>query len=363
MTEPAGIEHFTQWRSLRFGDREITEGIVVGGNATPSPELEQFLEEWDGTYYVEPMSSGRRYVLLRETKPRAERWWLHIALLIITAVTTSLAGAIMLGLTDGWTMRPSLAVIATGGQFALPLLAILLAHESGHYVTARRYRVDVSPPFFIPFAPQLNIIGTLGAFIRLRSPVFDRRTLFDIGVAGPLAGLVEAIPLLAAGLHLSTVAPLVSPEVAAHQFIALGGDRVYMGDSLLLWGLRHLFAPAGSVLQLHALAVAGWVGLVVTMLNMLPLSQLDGGHVVFAMFGKRQTLVATLFWLTLLPLGRLWPGWWMWAVIALLLGRGRLSHPRIVTAERPLSPGRQRLGYVALVLFVLTFTPAPLLIR
>lgn len=363
MTDPAGIEHFTQWRSLRLGDREITEGVVAGAERAPTPELEQFLEEWDGAYYVEPMAFGRRYVLLRETEPKAERWWLHIALLIITAVTTSLAGAIMLGLTDGWTTRPSLAVLATGGQFALPLLAILLAHESGHYVTARRYRVDVSPPFFIPFAPQLNIIGTMGAFIRLRSPVFDRRTLFDIGVAGPLAGLAVAVPLLAAGLHLSVVAAAVAPETAAHQFLALGGDRVFMGDSLLLLGLRYLFAPAGSVLHLHALAVAGWVGLVVTMLNMLPLSQLDGGHVVFAMFGKRQTLVATLFWLSLLPLGRLWPGWWMWAVVALVLGRGRLSHPRIVTAERPLSPWRQRLGYLALLLFALTFTPVPLIIR
>jgi len=359
MTDPAASRFFSRWRSLRFGDREITEGVTAGAD----PELDRYLETWDGTHYVEEMPEGRRYVLVREDRARSERWWLHAVLLIVTLATTSLAGAILLGLTDGLSAWPTVKMLTAGFQFSAPLLASLLAHESGHYVTARRYRIDVSPPYFIPFAPQLNILGTLGAFIRVRSPVFDRRMLFDIGVAGPLAGIAVAIPLLAAGLRLSHRVAGLHPALAAHQFVSLGGGvRAFLGDSILLVTLRHLVAP-GGVLELHPLALAGWVGLLVTMLNLLPLSQLDGGHIVFAMFGRAQRWVALAFWLALLPLGRLWAGWWLWAALSLVLGRGRLTHPRIIAPERELSPSRRRVGYLGLLLFAVTFAPVPIVVH
>ncbi|MGH7717990.1 MAG: site-2 protease family protein, partial [Gemmatimonadaceae bacterium] len=229
----------------------------------------------------------------------------------------------------------------------------------GHYVAARRYRVDASPPFFIPFPWQINILGTMGAYIRLRSPVLDRRTLFDIGAAGPLAGLIVALPLLGLGLAWST--PSVNaPDLAlAHQYILIEGHPFFLGDSLLLALVRQLVAPDG-VLRLHPLAVAGWVGVLVTMLNMLPLAQLDGGHVTFALFGRAQTWIARAFWVALLFLGVLWWGWWIWAALGLILGRGRLSHPRILSPDRDLGPNRRRVGYLALAIFVVTFMPVPI---
>ncbi|MBX6331887.1 MAG: site-2 protease family protein [Gemmatimonadaceae bacterium] len=297
-------------------------------------------------------------MLVREVDRPRERWWLHAALLLITLLATSMAGAALAGTWGSWH-HLTLADLRAGLPFSVPLLAILLAHESGHYVTARSYRVNASPPYFLPFPPQLNLLGTLGAFIRLRSPIFDRRTLFDIGVAGPLAGVVVAIPVLLLGLALSTAEPGGPVRTLAHQYLPVGGTYWFFGDSMLLLACRFALGLHGPV-ALHPVALAGWVGVLVTSLNLLPLAQFDGGHVAFALFGRAQRWVARVFWLVLIPLGLLWMGWWLWAVLAIVIGRGRLGHPPVIAPERALDPSRRLVGWLAVVLFFVTFMPLPL---
>lgn len=357
MTELAVTQYLTYWRSISLGNREILEGLVAPEHLGPSPMLAESLAAWDGYYYWESAPAGRWLVLVRERAAPRERWWLHVVLLGLTLLATSIGGAYLRGI-DGVWYHPTVRQVIAGLPFSVPLLAILVAHESGHYVAARRYRVDASPPFFLPFPSELNLFGTLGAFIRLRSPLFDRRTLFDIGVAGPIAGFVMTVPALLIGLahsHMtSTAAPLL-----AHQYVLVNGWHYYLGDSALLW-LARLAVGQKGVLALHPLAVAGWVGVLVTSLNLLPLAQFDGGHIAFAVFGRAQVWIARAFWLLLIPLGHLWMGWWLWAVIALALGRGRLGHPPLIAPERELHGPRRAVGYAVLLIFLLTFIPIPL---
>lgn len=359
MTELAVTQYFTYWRSIELGNREILEGLVAREHASPSPALARRIANWDGYHYWQNSPEGRWLVLVHEQTRSRERWWLHGLLFLITLLATLLGGAALAGAGGGAWYHPTLAQLRAGLPFALPLLAILLAHESGHYVTARHYRVNASPPFFIPFPPQWNILGTMGAFIRLRSPIFDRRTLFDIGIAGPLAGVLVAIPVLLIGLARSSAAPAGPVLPLAHQYLGFQDGYIFIGDSLLMALCRNLLGMHGAV-HLDLVAMAGWVGLLVTSLNLLPLAQLDGGHIAYAMFGRAQTWIARIFWIVLIPLGwRWWVGWWLWAVLGLALGRGRLGHPSVVAPERPLDPVRQALGWVGVVLFILTFMPLP----
>ncbi|HEY9515427.1 MAG TPA: site-2 protease family protein [Gemmatimonadaceae bacterium] len=360
MTELVVTRYFTYWRAIELGSAQVLEGLVAREHDAPSLALARRIAEWDGHHYWQDSPEGRWLVLVQEHQRPGERWWLHAALFVITLIATSVGGAALAGFSGIW-YYPTLAEVRAGLPFSLPLLAILLAHESGHYVVARHYRVNASPPYFIPFPAHLNILGTLGAFIRLRSAVFDRRTLFDIGVAGPLAGLVVAVPVLLAGLALSVVEPAGPVAPLAHQYLALSVDGgIFIGDSLLMSACRAVMGIHGAV-RLHPIAMAGWVGLLVTSLNLLPLAQFDGGHIAYAMFGRAQPWVARLFWIALVPLGYFfWEGWWLWAGLGLLVGRGRLGHPSVVAAERPLDPWRQAVGWFAAAIFVLTFMPSPL---
>lgn len=360
MTELVVTRYFTYWRAIELGDARVLEGLVAREHAAPSVALARRIAEWDGHHYWQNSPEGRWLVLVEEHERPPERWWLHAVLLLVTLIATSLGGAALAGVTGIW-YHPTLAEVRAGLPFSLPLLAILLAHESGHYVAARHYRVNASPPYFIPFPPQWNILGTMGAFIRLRSAVFDRRTLFDIGIAGPLAGLLIAVPVLLLGLALSVVEPGGPVLPLAHQYLAVapGGGAIFVGDSLLMAACRAALGIHGAV-RLHPMAMAGWVGLLITSLNLLPLTQLDGGHIAYAMFGRAQPWVARIFWISLIPLGYFWwVGWWLWAALGLLVGRGRLGHPSVIAAERPLDPVRRTLGWLAVVLFLLTFMPRP----
>ena len=354
MTEVAVTSYFTHWRHLPLGDREIIEGAVLPAHAGPSPELAAAIDRWPGAHYWEDSPSGRTLVLVAELQPPRERWWIHALLFAAALLTTTIAGASFAGIPAEWHL-PSMAAIRVGMWFSLPLCAILAAHESGHYLMARRYRVNASPPYFLPYPPQLGLLGTMGAFIRLRSPVYDRRTLFDIGVAGPLAGLVVAIPVLLIGLAHSDSVMLPGTSLA-HQFIVVEDYHLLLGDSVLVALCRALVGAHGMI-ALSPLAIAGWTGLFITCLNLLPLAQLDGGHVTYALFGESQTWVARIFWLLLIPLGKLWAGWWLWAVLALIIGRGQLAHPRIIAPERPLGASRRIVAYLAIALLILTFTP------
>ena len=293
----------------------------------------------------------------REDRPAIPR--LNQALFWITMFTTTMIGGTMAG-GDYSLVHPfhSIASLAGGLSFSLPLMAILLAHEMGHYVTARANNVDTSLPYFIPAPPFLPFItGTFGAFIRIRQMPRNRRVMFDIGAAGPWAGVIVAIPMVIIGLKLSDVMPLSENHVGA----------LNLGNSLMFWGLSRVVLgvdPRAVNVDLHATALAGWFGLFVTTLNLLPASQLDGGHVIYALFPRQHRRISTLFvffciGMVVVPLllnYEFWLGWLLWGGIVVILGVG---HPATVDLDTPLDRTRRGLAWATILLFVVTFTPVP----
>lgn len=366
---PAELAPFVMgWRTLLLHDREVIDALVDPAHAGPSPALAQALSQWPGHFYWADDANGRWLILSRRRVQRRERWWLHLALLLLTLVTTTIAGSVLRGhvmIDDAWgLLRGRFTVIgapaaafASGFVFSVPLVGILLAHELGHYFVARRYQLDVSPPYFLPVPLWPSFIGTMGAFIRLRTMLTDRRQLFDVGVAGPIAGFVLALPVLYAGVRLSH--PLPAMDGVNGMVLLLGGERLQLGDSpvtllvrLLVWGNR-------GPLALHPLGLVGVLGMFVTMINMLPMAQLDGGHILYAAQPAWHQRAALGFWILVLGLGYFWIGWYVWAGLVLVLSRGRLDHPNVLVPERPLPESREWLALVAFALFVLTFAPVP----
>jgi membrane-associated protease RseP (regulator of RpoE activity) len=283
--------------------------------------------------------------------PRAPvRPWLHWLLFGLTVITTTWAGAAHQGID--LTREPGR--FTAGLPFSIGLLLILGVHELGHFYMARKHRMDVTPPYFVPVPFGL---GTFGAFIQMRSPSEDRRALFDVAVAGPLAGLVIAVPALLIGLRSSAIAPGFSGGVS-HGF--LHGATV--GSSILFTLLTKLSlgdaAHYGAVVRFSPLAFAGWLGLLITALNLLPIGQLDGGHITRAMFGSRvgQTISSMAMWSLILLALFVWPGLMMWAIIVFLIA-GRGAPP--LNDLTPLDSGRQILGYVTLIILVLILAPMP----
>jgi len=239
--------------------------------------------------------------------------------------------------------------LLAGVPFAFTLLGILLAHELGHYFACRYYGISASYPYFIP-APTL--IGTLGAFIRIRSPIYNRMALFDVGLAGPVVGFLFAIPALAIAIAYSRVIPLSQ----AH-------PSVVFGNPLALRILLALLRPGVPTtdLLLHPVGRAAWVGLFATSLNLLPGGQLDGGHILYATASKYHRRVTLAIALLLIPLGYLfWAGWYLWA--ALLLGLG-FRHPPLLHQWEPLDRTRLIWTGVAVLIFILTFMPMPVLVQ
>ena len=268
----------------------------------------------------------------------------HVVLLALTTLTTTIAGALWEGIDPGL----DLAVLVRGLPFAVTLIAILLVHESGHYLLCLRHRVNASLPYFLPAPPHIFPLGTFGAFIRIRSRFPDRRALFDIGAAGPWAGFVVAVAATTIGLRLSHVAP--EPP---------GAHVLELGDSLLTAFLtRWLLAADPATVVLHPIAFAGWFGLFVTSINLLPVGQLDGGHVLYALAGRGTRVIPALLLAFLVWLGlRGWPGWLVWAgiITALLL----LGHPPTEDDRRPLGMPRRIAAFATFAVFVLTFVAEP----
>jgi membrane-associated protease RseP (regulator of RpoE activity) len=240
-----------------------------------------------------------------------------------------------------------------GLQFAAAVLAILLAHELGHFLAARRYRLATTPPFFLPAPVGL---GTFGAFIRIRGPIRGKRELFDVGVAGPLAGFAVLAPLLVAGVARSQPVPL--PEAVAAG--AATGSVLVPGKCLaveLVARAVHGPLAPGTTLDFHPWALAAWFGLLATAINLLPLGQLDGGHLLYAVTGPLQRRLALPLWLALGLAGLWWTGWLVWCLIVLLMG---LHHPPVRDERTPIGAGRTAVAVVALALFALAFMPVPL---
>jgi membrane-associated protease RseP (regulator of RpoE activity) len=244
----------------------------------------------------------------------------------------------------------------------LPFLGVLLAHEMGHYMAARAHRVRVSLPYFIPFPPYFSIIGTIGAFIRLKGPTVRRAILFDVGSAGPIASFVVSVPLLAVGFGLST--PVAGPAAITTPFaIDFVGQTVWLGNGLVTHALASLFWPGEvgeTLIRLHPLALVGWLGLFVTALNLLPFGQLDGGHILYAIAPRRHRLAARIFFLCLIPLGVVWWGWWAWGILVLFVNRGRIEHPTVIQRKEGVGTLRSILGWALIAMFFLTLVPVPL---
>jgi membrane-associated protease RseP (regulator of RpoE activity) len=352
----------------RLRDREVVDVLIHPAHTAPSPELRLALAHWDGDSYWSNEPEGRWLILSRRHVGPGERWWLHALLFLATLVTTTVAGSVLRGtfiVDDSWgllrgrvtSIGDPVTALAGGLVFSIPLVAILLAHELGHYLMARRYQLSVSPPYFIPVPLWPSFIGTMGAFIRLRTLLNDRRQLFDVGVAGPIAGFVIALPVLWIGVRWSH--PLPSLEGVSGMVLWVGGERLLLGDSPVTLVTRLLVWGNHGPLAVHPLALVGVIGMFVTMINLLPMAQLDGGHLLYATQPRWHQRVALLFWIAVLGLGYWWAGWYVWAGLVLVLSRGRLDHPTVLVPERPLPASRRWLAWVALVLFVLTFAPVP----
>jgi len=236
-----------------------------------------------------------------------------------------------------------------GFWFSISLLFILGIHEFGHYWACRRNDVNASLPYFLPAPHPSFIAGTFGAFIIIKEPIPNKRALMEIGASGPLAGFVAAVVVMVVGLFLSSVSPFA-------------GFGYQFGDSLIMVLLSKLVlgtTPFSTEMTvwLHPVAFAGWLGIFFTALNLLPLGQLDGGHIVYAMFGSRHTVIARLFFFSLLPLGFYWAGWWVWAFIVLVVG---LKHPPVTDESVSLLRVHKVLGWLSILVLVLTFIPVPI---
>ncbi|MES1245636.1 MAG: site-2 protease family protein [Acidobacteriota bacterium] len=299
--------------------------------------------------------------------PPRTRWRLALLLLGLTFFTTTTLGPAFWAwtrtdlttdlvpfLSSGLVRRvwTDPGVLRLGLSFSVPLLLILLAHELGHYIACVRYRLAATLPYFLPIPWTL---GTLGAFIRIRSPLRSRKELFDVGIAGPLAGFVVLIPFLVYGV--------------AHSHLAPRPEELRLGETIALPGrclaielvARLLLGPLGrdEVLNLHPYALAAWFGLLATSINLIPLGQLDGGHILYAVSRHWQRRLAPSVWLGLAAAGFLWPGWWVWCVLTVVF---RLFHPPVQNESAPLGRGRKVLAAVALAILVLSFTPRGIVI-
>ena len=300
----------------------------------------------------------------RESSPRL---WLHALLFLATIATTTFSGLFLFG------------SFFSGCLYSIAVLTILGVHELGHYFASRRWGVRATLPYFIPFPPNPYVLsfGTMGAVIKIRSPIPNRNALVDIGAAGPIAGFVVAVIALVVGLSLSEV-----QSFETQRGLVFSPD----GESILSsWMISLTLGkfPPGAIISLHPIALAGWLGLFITVLNLLPIGQLDGGHIVYALFGRRHTSIANaatvlLFllclagppysWLNVLRTSDFhaglkvwamsrWLGWIFFAVLVrAILG---IQHPPPMDAETPLKPSRRVIGYVALAIFVLCFIPVP----
>jgi len=280
----------------------------------------------DDYYYYEPRN---RFNFLNKIK--GNRPLLHVSLFLFTILTTYLVHGI---------------------AYSLSIVSILLVHEMGHYLMCRKYGINATLPFFlpIPFGP----FGTMGAFIKIRERIPNRRALFDVGVAGPLAGLALTIPILIIGLQNSRFVPLNSlPE-----------GSMFLGESFLFSQLANLVigtVPDGYDTALHPMAYAGWAGLFVTALNLLPIGQLDGGHVLYALFGRKSQQIYKFAMLVFIIIGAfLYPGWLLLIILLLYIG---FHHPPPANDYIQLDPKRRLIGYFTFVIFLISFIPVPFYFR
>lgn len=364
---------------MRIEEQEIVEppnaliafrGRVIGDTESAFERISQRFANYGYTAMLrdwEERGEGHQVLAARGLNESGEpKVWLNIVLFLVTLFTVLYIGA-QYGLTNARLLTQNspaskallmpLTHLYRGIPFAATLMSILLAHELSHYFVARRYGSPVSLPYFIPMP---NILGTMGAVITQQAPMRDRKALFDIGVAGPLGGLIVAVPLLVLGLTLSSVQP---PPPGIDTALQEGNSLLYAGLKYMVFG--EWLPSGGRDVWLHPVAFAAWAGLLVTMINLIPVGQLDGGHVSYAFLGRKAWTLGYV--LTAAMVG--WGGWlslngnqaggfWvMWGFFNLLLNR---KHPPPLNDVTKLDRGRKALGVLMLVIFILNFMPAPL---
>lgn len=316
-------------------------------------------------------------------EPRPANPWVNLVLFIVTLLSVIFAG-VLYGYegaapvnTMGW-INLLVNNFQEGVPFAVSLLAILLAHEFGHYLAGRYHKTSVTLPYFLPF--PFSPFGTLGAFIQLREPPRNKRVLLDIGLAGPLAGLVVAIPILLYGLSLSEVSTLPEFVPPGQAFSLEGNSLLYLfakyvvhgqwlptpadfgGMSPLLYWVRYLFTGlptplGGTDVLMHPIAWAGWAGLLVTALNLIPAGQLDGGHLLYSLFGDRARRLLPFILIGLAAMGFFWSGWFLWVFLIMMMGS---RHAQPLDQITKLDTKRKLLAVLGLIIFILAFTPVPL---
>jgi len=297
--------------------------------------------QWLASSEEPPHGKVDRAVELSRKRPKIV---INIILFIMTIGTTILAGALQQGVNP--LQEPS--QIVRGLPFSIALLFILLSHEMGHYLASKKHHVDATLPYFIP-AP--TFIGTFGAVIKMRSTVRNKKVLFDIGAAGPLAGVVVTLPILIIGLKLSVVKMVETP---------IEGQLI-LGTSLILSFLSKVVLgnlPDTYHIVIHPFGFAGWIGLLVTSLNLMPVGQLDGGHIAYAVLGRKAQIISRVVIIVLLGLG-IWgaPMWLFWAILLIfLLGT---KHPPTLDYDVPLDGKRKMLSVIMLFIFIITFIPVP----
>ena len=370
-TGTANQNYLIRYRGQLYGD-PITSYDSLSSNLRQYNFIPLFREE--GHEHVIMIVEG-------SFKPKASNPIINLLLFILTLLSVVFAGALYsyngpVPSDPQELLNTIIRSLPSGFPFAASLLAILLAHEFGHYIAGRLNKTHVTLPYFIPF--PFSPFGTMGAFIQLKEPPRNRRVLLDIGIAGPIAGFLVAIPILLYGLSISYVDTI---DLAPGQGLQLEGNSLlyllakfivfgqflpapmdYGGISPFYYWVRYFFTsqplPIGGLdVLISPVAWAGWAGLLVTALNLIPAGQLDGGHVVYSLIGKKARLLQPIVLVILLLLGFAWSGWWIWAVLILLLGRVYAEPLDQITK---LNTGRKILAISGLFIFVLVFTPVPL---
>ncbi len=281
----------------------------------------------------------RKKIYAPDNKPERNRVWINILLFVITVITTAIAGA-----ESGESIG---AIFTSGLPFSATIMFILLSHEMGHYMAAKYFGVKATLPYFIPFP---SIIGTMGAVIKLKSPIYSRKALLYIGAMGPVAGFITSLIAITIGVYLSEIKPIpVNP----------GEFNIFFGDSILtafIIKTIHGEMPQGHDIFLSPYAWAGWIGFLVTSLNLMPIGQLDGSRIIYALIGRKQLYVGWTAFIGLIILSIIWPGWIVWIILSLVLLK--IGHPPVGNGVR-LSFGEKMLVYFCILIFLITFIPMP----
>jgi len=344
-------EKILEYLKQKMVIEEVQQGItiirVVGAIIPPVDKTIQEIKNYFTTTDYTPIFSEKKHKHIIQfgflpKVPEKQDIWLNVVLFFATILTTIFAGS----LNSGGNPFKNFKDIFIGIPFSFSIMAILTCHELGHYFVSRKEGMITTLPYFIPV--PFHLLGTFGAVIRMKSIVPSRRSLLKVGLAGPVAGFIVALPITVIGIALSDIR--IAPT---------GGDYLRLGDSLLFYFLTRIIHPSipqGADLFLHPVAFAGWIGLLVTSMNLIPIGQLDGGHIAYGVLLKKQKLIYIPLFGILFGLGFLWPGWFIWGLLALLIAGRKHTIQDSIT---PLTKSEKLFALMPLIILILTFTPQP----